>query len=146
MVIRESYQSKEEEKIVFDWIDKVVEFLPEFESDMFKSLMHNMNCTESDNIIKCIGYTMLRLNILELRSESFIQFSEFGRLVKKHGNYSKYLNWVESQKILEENRQQTELENLKYSIQMNKWLLRTKWLPHLLSLLALIIALIALFA
>lgn len=139
------YQTPEDEKIIFLWIDKIVEFLPAFESDSFLSLMAKMQCNEDEILIKNIGYTMLKLQILETKIQGVIQFSDFGRIIKEHGNYSKYLNVLNEQKQKQIIKEQKEIENLNFSITLNKWLIRTKWLPHLLSILALIISLISIF-
>ncbi|MDR7209230.1 hypothetical protein [Flavobacterium piscis] len=85
MVIRVSYQSAEEEKLIFEWIDKVIEFFPELEKDIFSSIMYSLNCNENNSIIHGVGNTMLRLNIFEKVENYRVQFSDFGRDVKKHG-------------------------------------------------------------
>lgn len=91
--------------------------------------------------IQNIGNTMLRLNIFEKVGNHFIQFSPLGREIKEFGNYSLYLEYLTKLKNLKTYKQKKEIENLESSIKMNKWLLKTKWLPHIFS----IITLIALF-
>jgi hypothetical protein len=142
----DKYHTPEDEKIIFTWIDKIVEFMPSFQSDSFRAVTEKLECCESEDLTKSIGYTMLSLNILEPSpTEGLIQLSDFGRVVKNHGNYSKYLASLEDKKMQQITRSLKEMENLNYSIAINKWLLRTKWLPHVLSILALIISLLALF-
>ena len=145
MVIRVSYQSEEEEKLIFEWIDKVIEFFPEFEKDIFSSIMHSLNCNENNSIVQGVGSTMLRLNIFEKVENYGVQYSNFGREVKKHGNYSKYKEYSNLKKEKEKFKHTKEMENLEFSIKMNKWLLKTKWLPHILSALALILSILSFF-
>ena len=138
------YLSPEDEKTILNWIDKIIEFLPEYEKDIFGSIAAKIECRENPFIVHNIEQTMRRLNIFE--GEQLIQFSDFGREVKKVGNYSKYLAQKEIEISREKQKNLLEIENLEYSILMNKWLLRTKWLPHFLSLLALIMAIISLYS
>lgn len=145
MVVRENYQSVEDEKNVFEWIDRIIEFFPKYEKDIFASLIHKMECKENLPEIQNIGGTMLRLNIFEKVGDHFIQFSTLGHEIKDIGNYSLYLEHLSKLKDLETYKQKKEIENLESSIRMNKWLLKTKWLPHIFSIIALIISLIALF-
>lgn len=145
MVIRENYQSPEDEEKIFKYIDKIIEFFPKYEKDVFASLIHKMDCKEDLSDIQNVGNTMLRLNIFEKVGSHFIQFSPLGREIKDFGNYSLYLEHLAKLKDLETYKQKKEIENLESSIKMNKWLLKTKWLPHIFSIIALIISLIALF-
>jgi len=145
MVIRENYQSPEDEEKIFKYIDKIIEFFPKYEKDVFASLIHKMDCKEDLSEIQNVGNTMLRLNIFEKVGSHFIQFSPLGREIKDFGNYSLYLEHLAKLKDLETYKQKKEIENLESSIKMNKWLLKTKWLPHIFSIIALIISLIALF-
>lgn len=145
MVIRENYQSPEDEEKIFKYIDKIIEFFPKYEKDVFASLIHKMDCKEDLSEIQNVGNTMLRLNIFEKVGSHFIQFSTLGREIKDFGNYSLYLEHLAKLKDLETYKQKKEIENLESSIKMNKWLLKTKWLPHIFSIIALIISLIALF-
>jgi hypothetical protein len=135
------YLSLEEEEKILIWIDKFIEFLPEYEKDLFSSMAMNLKCDQ--NLYYYVEETLKRLNIFE--GEHLLNFSDFGREVKKAGNYSKYLEQKEIEKKIEKHKNDLEVENLKYSIMMNKWLLRTKWVPHILSLLAFILAVISLF-
>lgn len=145
MIIRENYQSDEDEKRIFEWIDRIIEFFPKYEKDIFASLIHKMNCKEELPIINNIGNTMLKLNIFEKVGDHFIQFSSFGREIKDFGNYTSYVEHLTKLKNVETYKQKKEIENLESSIKMNKWLLKTKWLPHIISLIALIASILALF-
>lgn len=137
------YLSKEDEKKILNWIDKFIEFLPEYDKDIFSSMAMKLRCNEDRFILNNIEQTMKKLNIFE--GEHLLYYSDFGREIKRVGNYSKYLAQKELENKIEKHKNQLEIENLEYSIMMNKWLLRTKWLPHILSFLAFIIALISLF-
>lgn len=145
MVIKENYQSAEEEKKVFEHIDRIIEFFPKYEKDIFASLIHKIDYKDELPSIQNIGNTMLRLNIFEKVGDHFIQFSPLGREIKDFGNYSLYLEHLAKLKNLEVYKQKKEIENLESSIKMNKWLLKTKWLPHIFSIIALIISIIVLF-
>lgn len=142
---KDSYTFTNDEKFIFDWIDKVIEFLPEFKHDIFLNIMRTLECEENHDVINYIGNIMLKLNILEKKGQYTVQFSSFGRTIKEHGNYSNFLKWNEQQKVIAANRERIEIENLEYTIKVNKWLLRTKWLPHILSFLALVLAALAFF-
>lgn len=144
MVIKESYQSVEDEKRAFEYIDKIIEFFPKYEKDIFASLIHRMDYKDELSSIQNIGNTMLRLNIFEKKGDHFIQFSPLGREIKDFGNYSLYLEHLTKLKNLETYKQKKEIKNLESPIKINKWLLKTKWLPHIFSVIALIISLIAL--
>ncbi|NMH26551.1 hypothetical protein [Flavobacterium silvaticum] len=145
MVIREIYQSSEDEKKLFEWIDRIIEFFPKYEKDIFASVIHKMNCKEEFPVVNNIGQTMLRLNIFEKVGDHFIQFSSFGQEIKAFGNYTNYLKHQDKIKQLEIYKQKKEIENLESSIKVNEWLVRTRWWPHILALIALIFSALALF-
>lgn len=87
-----------------------------------------------------------------LRAHGFItpdrmnySLTDLGRLAKDNGGYNKYL---ESQKLEEKDAKEksiAEIENLHLTNQINKFLYKTRWLPHILSILAFIISILSLY-
>lgn len=63
----------------------------------------------------------------------------------KNGGWLTQCKLVLVEEEKEEEKRKLELANLKWSTRVNKWLFKTRWLPHLLALAALIVSLFALF-
>ena len=67
-----------------------------------------------------------------------IILTKFGNEVISQGGWIKYLE-NENKKLEFENKKRiAELENLEVSNNLNKWLLKTKWLPHFFAFISLI--------
>ncbi len=69
-----------------------------------------------------------------------IILTKFGSEVINQGGWIKYLE-NENEKLEFENKKRiAELENLKVSNNLNKWLLKTKWLPHFFAFISFLFA------
>ncbi|WNM18867.1 hypothetical protein [Flavobacterium capsici] len=101
--------------------------------DQFTSLFESRNQSLS------VGGLMIdNLKLVE-RVKGGTALTQRYRLSKEGWAFTTFeeLEKKEYQKELKEN---IELENLKVNTQLNKWLLRTKWVPHILSLIAILIS------
>lgn len=82
-------------------------------------------------------------NLADVIDSNRVRANENSRNIVKNGGYFKHLELFELDRKKEIQLKELEERNLKLQIKMNEWFLRSKWIPHVLSLLALIIALIA---
>jgi hypothetical protein len=63
--------------------------------------------------------------------------------ILKNGGWLKHCEEWSLKEQEEEKRKKLELESLRWTTQVNKWLFKTRWLPHLLALAAFIVSIIA---
>lgn len=100
---------------------------------------------EKEEIDNIFGWQVFLKNIEILEHESLIiensdrnsySLTEKGKIT---------LTKIKDELDFENNKQNAELESLKTSTDVNKFLLRTKWLPHIVALLSLIFSIYTYF-
>jgi hypothetical protein len=90
---------------------------------------------------KLFAEKMENLGLISMNVD-FASVLDSGYEIYKNGGWIKH---IENRKIEIENeagkafkRDSIEIANLEYSIEVNKWLLKTKWWPHFISIISLI--------
>lgn len=146
--------SKSDENLIIDVADKIIDILPEF-SDVFtldiqSNLLEQAKDIEDESKInskysKAYDLILSQGYISPLKSSSIPKtiLTDLGREVKRSGGHNQYLQKLDLEKNREETRRELEAKNIETSIKLNEYLLKTKWLPHLLSLIALVVSVIA---
>ena len=85
---------------------------------------------------------MNEMNLITL-NQGVYSVTLFGEFIKTKGGWIKYLE-DEKLKLEKENRaKDIETEHLLYSTKQVKHFLKTKWIPHIIALIGLIISIIA---
>jgi hypothetical protein len=72
------------------------------------------------------------------------QLSTHGLEIMSHGGRRAYDKKKKDDLDFEQRRRSAELDNLESSTKVNKWMLKTRWLPHILSILSVLVAILAL--
>ena len=97
---------------------------------------------------KEINYLIDELKLISrpFTNAAFLHLTVFGNEVMKKSGWIKYIkdkenndNEIYSNKIKIE---KAELENLHSNTLLNKWLIKTKWIPHIISIISIIIAVV----
>lgn len=98
------------------------------------------------NILKNLSYEEIYHILLDLKNfkepvanftEHHVSISGYTKTFIEKGGFTKLLE-IENIKIKKiEHKENAELENLETSTNLNKFLLKTKWLPHTVSLISL---------
>src|SRR5690606_15200269 len=89
---------------------------------------------------KNVTQLMVSLNYLKIVNVIYVELTDYGREVKSLGGHFAYLAAQKANKDFSNRMTEVEFENLQYEIKINKWLLKTKWLPHVISILAIIVS------
>lgn len=93
---------------------------------------------EREKISEIFGWEEFLENLETLEVESLIleNNDRFSYSITEKGKIT--LKELKNELAFEDNKQNIELENLKTSTEANKFILRTKWLPHIIALLSLL--------
>lgn len=98
-----------------------------------------------DNGIARLDELMLDKGLISERNE-VRTLTDIGEQIGATGGWLKYLKTQETRNQEEQERQRKEDEKLYYEARISKYLFKTRWLPHIIALISLILSLIALFA
>ena len=95
---------------------------------------------------QCMSYLIDDLGLIKqpFKNSPVLQLTPFGLEVIGKGGWIKYTESKRSaEKEVEENRkakEKAELESLTSTTKVNQWLLRTKYLPHVLSFVSILVS------
>lgn len=139
----------ENDKEVLDLIDLVIQQCPEHTVFYIGTIIEeDLNLSDKKYLADKVRSGMYNLGYIEITQIinllSNITLSDFGKEVKRLGGHYKYIKWLENEDKKEQIKYEAEVKNLESSTKLNDWLYRTKWLPLILSIIALIVSLIAL--
>jgi outer membrane protein OmpA-like peptidoglycan-associated protein len=96
--------------------------------------------TYNDVLSKLFAEELQKKELVKIY-ESLCILTEKGKLIVNEGGWYKYL---EKQKQFEkriEEKENLEFEKSKVDLSLNKWLLKTKWIPHILAIISLLMSL-----
>lgn len=83
----------------------------------------------------------LKENNLLIEENSFYRLSPLGyEVIYRYGTWEKYLQEQNRKQYQLLEFQKLEIENLKWSIRQNSWLYRSRWIPHILSVISFLIS------
>jgi hypothetical protein len=132
----------EKDKALFNYI--ILNAKSEFtiESVVAKTL----DISQNRKLIERVSIFLEEEGFITVHNTTFYTFklSEKGRVVKKLRGYENYFEHVESEAKKIKAKEDAEFESARSTAELNTWLLKTRWLPHILSGLAIIISVIAL--
>lgn len=137
------------EKITVDLLDKTIKRLPDFHQ--FGLLDFIIQASEDDNIFdgnirKDVKIMLVKLKYVESirpTSQKYI-LTQLGRAVKGSGGHYAYLESLAESLQEEKDHKKIEFLSNKSTAELNTYLYKTRWLPHILALIATIISIIAL--
>lgn len=127
-------------------IDKILPFLPEYGVFHFAYYAKDVLKWPQKEVVE---YAMLEHHVRHLalhqfkylneRTEGYYyELTDIGRLAKFKGGHFKYLNYLNEKSRSESDRQNRKDKSEKLDLQIKEWQVKTKYLPYLFSLLALV--------
>lgn len=140
--------------LAIDCIDRLFEHFPDFDSFNTYSLAQNYNPT----IASMMQHNReLATSIDTLLTEKFLYatrtftgighlaLTPLGREVKKVGGHSAYVQIQTTKEIVEKERQQRKDKAEKIDLRLKQWQVKTKYLPYIVSILALTVSIFSYF-
>lgn len=110
-----------------------------------KEINEKFNLTRLDIIFinNCFEIAELKgLIIFSGNSNLSAKLTKIGLSIIENGGWINYLEREAQKDKLKKDIDEAELENLKTNTEINKWLIKTKWLPHIISIFSLITTII----
>ena len=138
----------ERDKEILDLIDKIIIDAPEHYNIPVDQILKDFGLENIGylnigvkNGIHNLGYGVV------IHKQGFfpsLVLTDLGREVKRLGGHYNYKKQIQIEETRNQLKYDAELKNLKSSTRLNAFLYKTKWLPLIISILALIISLVAL--
>jgi hypothetical protein len=134
---------------VIDLIDKVIQLCPEHSVFYIGNIIEEeLNLPDKKYLANEVRSGMYNLGYIDIMQVvaliSNVTLSDLGKEVKRLGGHYNYIKWIENEERKEQVKYEAEVRNLESSTRLNDWLYKTKWLPLILSIIALIVSLLAL--
>ncbi|MEO4005818.1 hypothetical protein [Flavobacterium sp. CAU 1735] len=128
---------------VEDFIDEFISKWPSYnEYFVYDILVDTMKTDKGVYLYNLARFLLVQRGIIKTGG-AFDELTDYGRQIKSKGGYKKYLEEINSLERKQKYRTELELKNLEITTDLNKWLYKTKWLPHILSILAFLISIAA---
>lgn len=132
------------EDLVYDLVDFVLTEAPPLRSFTIDNLLKSSRRSYHPTV-RIDALRFLESNgYIEKTPTGSLILTSLGREARGYGGYYKYEDKLTLDSIAATEKEMVELGNLESSQMVNNYLYKTRWIPHILSLIALIVSLIAL--
>ncbi|MFP9098315.1 hypothetical protein ACLI09_04615 [Flavobacterium sp. RHBU_24] len=134
------------EVAIINFIDKLMILFPNYQDFMVDTFINQLEDKRAKRIDFEIEAVLKQMNyITNIRSSSRVSMTDLGRTVKQAGGHFNFLKAIEQEQEWIKKREKLEIDNLETTISQNRHLYNTRWHTYILSVIAIVISIIALF-
>ena len=108
---------------------------------MFKSFSFMKKDGIESNEFLQIKFLLINSKYFVLHAKLALTISDEGyEILREYGGWYEYVDSIKKQNVIRLDKEKKEIKSLKWSTRVSKWQVKSKWLPHILSLISLLIA------